>query len=775
VVVALVDGYPSDPDDFRATLDAAIVTQAGAGAGYFLLVGDASDWVEFSQPWPGGWEAIRQSRIASGYPAGGQPEKDIIPTWIIPDPAPRDQGMSYYNPYWFTDQPYADLNGDDIPDVVVSRLPFTTEVEVYGYATKLWCSGSSSWNADHVAFVVGNRIRSDSDGTRARLAAWNVMQSVPVTVTQDTLYWSQCYYDTDRNTLPATLINTYEPELLVEIASLSNRYYPGDFFDKTIGYIPWTMGLLTTTHPLVFLSASCGGADYARTESPTYALPIPHQFLAASNKGAVVWIGPTAGSWQNGNEAVASAIIEELYEDPGRPMGTSYTEAIRRVLIEHAEEPEVVQVARSYQFLGDPLVPFAYISPPPPPSGGGGCPYVYAYDGEGFRMGNTILGVVAPEDAGKQEANFADSYVLQNDLAPDNGVYRIEVREFEQEHVYLDRVQLLAVDHPEGTELLVTDDGRLVVHRGWLLPIEARTARGEDLLATLSARDDDAFEGKKGDEVVLKYKIPRNTDVAISMRPKDKTIDPPPDPSDNIQVGIEALLRKPGSDEYISLGSFLPREYFAPRTRIIADRLSAEGIRDGEFEIRLLWHSDHGLDFAGLLVPLQIDPPTMAMELQEASHSKDWDVQESLSHVDGRFVELVPGETVSLSFAATELAGEKRSFVLVADGHYVGISDTDDRPYTPTFFRLYPNRPNPFNPTTTIAFDLPEQARVTISVYSVDGRLVRTLTDRVFPAGRHNVGWDGRDGGGREVSSGVYFYTLRTPLQNETRKMTLLK
>ncbi|MFH1278148.1 MAG: agmatine deiminase family protein [Candidatus Eisenbacteria bacterium] len=74
---------------------------------------------------------------------------------------------------------------------------------------------------------------------------------------------------------------------------------------------------------------------------------------------------------------------------------------------------------------------------------------------------------------------------------------------------------------------------------------------------------------------------------------------------------------------------------------------------------------------------------------------------------------------------------------------------------------LYPNRPNPFNPSTTFRFDLREEDRVELFVFDVRGRQVRRLVDRSFPGGSHEVTWDGRDDSGREVPSGVYYYRLR--------------
>jgi len=93
----------------------------------------------------------------------------------------------------------------------------------------------------------------------------------------------------------------------------------------------------------------------------------------------------------------------------------------------------------------------------------------------------------------------------------------------------------------------------------------------------------------------------------------------------------------------------------------------------------------------------------------------------------------------------------------------------------PTRFALMPNVPNPFNPATRIAFDLPVEAVVRLTVYAVDGARVRTLHDGRLPAGSHEIIWDGRTDHGRVVASGTYFYRIETGDFRETRKMTLMK
>ncbi len=93
----------------------------------------------------------------------------------------------------------------------------------------------------------------------------------------------------------------------------------------------------------------------------------------------------------------------------------------------------------------------------------------------------------------------------------------------------------------------------------------------------------------------------------------------------------------------------------------------------------------------------------------------------------------------------------------------------------PAAYNLQANFPNPFNPTTTIKFALPETQDVRLSVYSIDGHLVATLLNETRGAGHHEVVWTGKDDSGRAVASGTYFYRLAAGPYSQVRKMTLMK
>ncbi len=94
---------------------------------------------------------------------------------------------------------------------------------------------------------------------------------------------------------------------------------------------------------------------------------------------------------------------------------------------------------------------------------------------------------------------------------------------------------------------------------------------------------------------------------------------------------------------------------------------------------------------------------------------------------------------------------------------------------TPSVFDLGQNYPNPFNPVTTIRFSLPQSERVVLEIFNLMGQKVRTLVDNTLAAGNHLVTWDGTDGSGHKVASGIYLYRMKSGDNIRTRKMTLLK
>lgn len=113
---------------------------------------------------------------------------------------------------------------------------------------------------------------------------------------------------------------------------------------------------------------------------------------------------------------------------------------------------------------------------------------------------------------------------------------------------------------------------------------------------------------------------------------------------------------------------------------------------------------------------------------------------------------------------------------VISDGaaRNIPVGSTGPEPL-PSMFELAQNRPNPFNPTTTIDFYIDSQGDITLEVFNVLGQLVKTLVDRPMAPGQYSVVWDGTDTEGARMASGVYLYRLKSGDASQTKKMVLLK
>lgn len=103
------------------------------------------------------------------------------------------------------------------------------------------------------------------------------------------------------------------------------------------------------------------------------------------------------------------------------------------------------------------------------------------------------------------------------------------------------------------------------------------------------------------------------------------------------------------------------------------------------------------------------------------------------------------------------------------------VTDIEEEKSVPVSFHLSQNFPNPFNPSTTIQYEIPGNSDVTLRIYNMLGQEIRTLVQNRQSPGAHTALWDGTDAAGQTVASGVYLYALETPEFNEVRKMILLR
>ncbi len=156
----------------------------------------------------------------------------------------------------------------------------------------------------------------------------------------------------------------------------------------------------------------------------------------------------------------------------------------------------------------------------------------------------------------------------------------------------------------------------------------------------------------------------------------------------------------------------------------------------------------------------------------------------ALGALDGAGIDLddsdhdyVAGGNGRLVFQVGNNCIPRNQYVSVNSGWVnTGTAEIDsDESLIPKEFALYDNYPNPFNPTTRIAVDLPEAATTEITVWNIMGQRVATLYSGDLNAGHHTLNFDGRDINGKQLTSGMYLYRIAAGKYNATKKMTLMK
>jgi hypothetical protein len=159
--------------------------------------------------------------------------------------------------------------------------------------------------------------------------------------------------------------------------------------------------------------------------------------------------------------------------------------------------------------------------------------------------------------------------------------------------------------------------------------------------------------------------------------------------------------------------------------------------------------------------------PSVNVVLQWATY-EDASDQTSLSRIWGGIhppIDDIPGRRIGARIGNDVFAMAERYF----------HGETPSATTAPLAIQLTQNRPNPFNPATSIRYSVTQQTDVTLDVYSATGRLVRRLVERQVTPGTRVATWDGTNHDGVPMPSGIYFCQLRGGSEVQTRKMTLLK
>lgn len=148
--------------------------------------------------------------------------------------------------------------------------------------------------------------------------------------------------------------------------------------------------------------------------------------------------------------------------------------------------------------------------------------------------------------------------------------------------------------------------------------------------------------------------------------------------------------------------------------------------------------------------------------------------------VSFHYWDISEGVEIVLDFSYPMIQSTNSGIVKFGEGPFANINlNAGNR--MPTQYLMMPNYPNPFNPSTLIRYELPEQSRVELMIYNISGQKVATLVDGIQPAGFHHISWKGQNTFGQEVASGMYFCVMMAKaLDSEksygkTNKLLLIK
>ena len=190
------------------------------------------------------------------------------------------------------------------------------------------------------------------------------------------------------------------------------------------------------------------------------------------------------------------------------------------------------------------------------------------------------------------------------------------------------------------------------------------------------------------------------------------------------------------------------------------------GIEENGNILEVTWNRNNENDIAGYLLEISRDSLFLIPELYPINIISD------TLYMD---TEYEIGDIKYYRLSAVDISGNKSDFSSTVRYPIISLSNYSNS-IIPVEFELHQNHPNPFNPITTIKYDLPEQSFVSIRIYDLMGRIVKNLIDgKVEDAGFQTIQWDAVNDYGNPVSAGVYLYTIETKSFTETKKLLILK
>jgi hypothetical protein len=409
---------------------------------------------------------------------------------------------------------------------------------------------------------------------------------------------------------------------------------------------------------------------------------------------------------------------------------------------------------------------------------GTGCPVLFTHDGAKYHKENPLL--TACEKSGYVDI-VTDYYHITRPIALHNGTVNFMIQESVDEISYIHDLELITVDHSRDVRIACATDGSISTYAEMEVPLSAVDNFGNDQLAAVIHEDGNLFSAKDPGHMILTFA--NNGDLTgigiTAFRKPDIIVDPgdgpkvlPGDPQFTTELTIEIL---DANGNWHEISSNIPARENPVQEIVPFDMVS--GFDGDIFTLRVSWNGEYATDVIGQIIPSDEEPLVQSWRM-------DWFGLMKARPVTGEWtgfsvgdpLVLTKGDVFKFSFDVgnPEHGSLTRDYIIRAVGRYQPDYDAIAG-QMPAQFQLYRNFPNPFNPATTIMYDLPEATHAKVDVYNVLGQHITTLVDRLHQAGHHQTVWNGRDSDDHPVASGIYIYRLVTDDFTDSRKMALLK
>ncbi len=189
------------------------------------------------------------------------------------------------------------------------------------------------------------------------------------------------------------------------------------------------------------------------------------------------------------------------------------------------------------------------------------------------------------------------------------------------------------------------------------------------------------------------------------------------------------------------------------------------------------------------LPTINLDSKMASLEVYNAGDVLINDIHIAAMSSDGSILKIIPlhnnkldaGERITFTLDLTEIQiqpNTKPYLSIYSQNNLIVQKEINFIETLPSVLHLSQNFPNPFNSSTSISFEIPQEMNNTLSqlsIYDVTGKIVKTLINNKLEAGEHRTHWDGTNNEGVSLSSGIYYYRLTNGSLQETKKLLLLK